>query len=369
MPSLANSYRPKKFKEVIGQKTEVDLLRTIVKDGWRPSAVIFQGPFGCGKTTLARLMARALLCENKTIDEPCGTCTSCQAMDEDNNLAYTEVDAASQGLVDNIRQLKDLISYRVIGSKLKILCLDESHMLSTAAQNALLQTLEEGQEGVVFFFCTTEAHKMLPTIRSRCVHLMLRTLTAAEITDRLRVVCTKEKIEFDDKALRLIGTYVRGHMRDALVLTEQLSKLSTKITEEVTRAYLKLDKRVEVYELLTLSDRKEAMRKLEVLLCEYAVGELADQIGEVLVDAYKVSLGMDDFSQMDTAWLKKVVEAQGTDLLEKAERVLRADTDVATISYGISVVMGALFMESKTAASLETSQAINPPTTFRKPGK
>jgi len=365
MPSLANCHRPKRFKDVIGQKTEVDLLRTIIKDSWRPTAIIFQGPFGCGKTTLARLMARALLCEKKDEEEPCGKCISCKGMDEDNNLAYTEVDAASQGLVDNIRQLKDLISYQVVGSKLRLLCLDESHMLSVAAQNALLQTLEEGQDGVVFFFTTTEAHKMLPTLRSRCVELKLRTLTAAEIAERLKAVCVKEKIEFDEKALKIISTYVRGHMRDALVLVEQLAKLAPKVTEDVTRAYLRLDKRIEVYELLILSDKKEAMQKLEVLLCEYAVGELADLIGEVLVDAYKVSLGMTDFAQVDLGWLKKVGNIQGTELLEKAEKVLRADTDAATIAYGISVMMGALFMEKQAVATLGPTT----PPVFRKPGK
>jgi len=292
-------------------------------------------------------------------------------MDSDNNLAYTEVDAASQGLVDNIRQLKDLISYKAVGSNTKILCLDESHMLSAAAQNALLQTIEEGQKGVIFFFCTTEVHKMLPTIRSRCVELKLGTLTATQIAERLRVVCDQEKLTYEDKALRIIGTYVRGHMRDALVLLEQLARLSGEIKEENARTYLKLDRKNGVYELLTITERKPAMEKLEGLLCEFAMGELINLIGEVLIDAYKVDLGMDIYSQMDTGWLKKIKQVQGDQLLSKAERVLLADTNVSSLAYGVAVIMGTLFSEG--SKSVQEPAEVNDvhlrPTMMRKPGK
>jgi len=375
---LANKYRPKLFEDVVGQSDEVELLKMMVTDSWEPFAILFEGPFGTGKTTLARLLSRALLCQERTNYEPCGICVSCSAFNNDNNLGYTEVDAASQGLVDNIRHLKDLLSYQVSGTRLRILCLDESHMLSTAAQNALLQTLEEGATNTLFMFCTTEAHKMLPTIKSRCVVVKLRTLTVVEIARRLEEVCGKEGMEYEEKALRVIGSYARGHMRDAMVLLEQIHRVAGAVTEKDSRAYLRLDKRVDVYKFLCIEDKAEVLAKLEVLLCEYATKELLEVIGEVLVDAYKVEQGVTTaFAQVDVGWLKKVATQHKGTLLRKAERVLTAESDVTTIAYAVSVIGQALF-EGEEGSVIRMvgkqpeehpDKMPQPPSRFRKPGK
>lgn len=368
--SLATKYRPRMFSEVVGQAGAVDVLKNILQKGWRPPAVSFCGPYGTGKTTLARLLARALLCTAAKMGiEPCGICASCRAMDADNHPAYMELDSASQGLIADVRQMKDQINYRTSGD-LRIITYDESHMLSKEAQNALLQTLEEGVKGVMFLFSTTDPQKMLPTIFSRCIALDMKLLTAAQLAERLRVVADLEGIKYEEKALRIIATYVRGHARDAMQLLDQISKVGDVVSEELVRTYLRLDKYVEVYEFLVLRDRKEGMAKLEELLCNYAMGELAEIIGQALVNAYKLKLGIDVFDQVDRAWLKRVAEVQGEELLSRAERVLTLNTDYASITFGMAA-LGRIFMEEVAMSSAQKMAELtpNPGQWLRKPGK
>lgn len=363
--SLATKYRPKRFADVIGQQDEVLVISAMLQKGWIPPAVLYEGPFGTGKTTLARLTARAMLCPNRQGSEPCNACMSCEAMDTDNHLAYTEIDAASHGLVADIREIKDALMYRVPGGNLRVLCLDECHMLTPQAQASLLQILEEGRQGLVFMFCTTELRRMLPTIRSRCVELNMRLLTAAEITSRLMTVADTEGIEYDEKALKIIGTYVRGHVRDSLILLEQLHRTGGKVTEELTRSYLRLDRYADIYELLTLVDKAAIVVKLEDLLCNMSTAELTETICKILVDAYKVSVGIDTFTQVDKAWLQKVAAAHSGELLDKAEKLFRTDLDAATLEYGTALIMNAVFEKNEKPQEVPSSGVPQ----FRKPGK
>jgi len=292
-------------------------------------------------------------------------------MDNDSCPHYLEVDSASNGLVGDIRAMKEEVSYHVVGAKQRIIVWDESHMISTAGQNALLQMLEEGRDGVLFIFATTEAEKMLPTIRSRCVELSLKLLTTSEIYTRLKQVVEQENIKYDEKGLRIISSYVRGHMRDALVLIEQLIMMSGEITEQLVRTYLRLDKLVELYEFLTEKDQGKMVTRVEAMLCQHSPGDLAESLGQVMVDAYKVHLGvgLNEHSQVDLAWLKKVVECQGPDrLLERAEKVLQLHTDFATIQYGVAAILRVFSSETsqsgRPAVSGRTSSPI--PGSFRK---
>ena len=333
MTSLANKYRPKHFSDVMGQAEEVAVIEHIIQEGWEPPAIALTGPYGTGKTTLARLTARAALCYNRNGHEPCGTCESCIAMDRDNNPGYEEIDAASHGKVEDTRAMKDLIAYRSTSSR-RLVTYDESHMLTQQAQNALLQTLEEGVPGVTFIFCTTDPVKMLPTIRSRCVILQMKLMTAGQIKDRLQTVAKAEGFKIEDRAAALIGTYSRGHVRDALILLEQLGR-TTKgdITEDAARIYLRLDRLDEVYQLLTETEKVPAVEKLETLLCTYSPRELQELIGEILLAAYKLKAGIEPASATDKAWLKRVVDARGDNALGQAEELLALRTDFATITY------------------------------------
>lgn len=196
---LYNLYRPKRFEDVVGQESEVALIKAILEKGWHPAALMISGGYGTGKTTLARLTARAMLCGGREGVEPCGGCDSCRAMDTDSHPAYTEIDSASHGLVDDIRGVKEDASYRVVGGAMRIVVYDESHMISGAGQDALLQILEEGREGVMFMFCTTDPEKMKPTIRSRCVDLNLKLLKADEIFKSLQMWRRKKKWRWKEK--------------------------------------------------------------------------------------------------------------------------------------------------------------------------
>lgn len=302
-----------------------------------------------------------------------------EVADNHNYFAADILVSNSHGLVNDIRSLKDEASYRVVGGQMRIVVLDESHMISVQGQNAMLQILEEGKEGLLFMFATTEPEKMLPTIRSRCVELNLKLLTAGEIFSRLEKVATEERVQFDERALKIIATYVRGHMRDALVLLEQLVRMGGKVTEDLVRVHLRLDKFVDIYELLVSTDKATVAKKLEELLCNYSLGDLTDAIGQVLVDTYKMSIGSGDFSQLDKAWMDKVLAVQTeSGCLAKAEKVLYLHHDFGSINYGIAALSRTLLDGAEDSqgpanrlspGSARVSGAPAMPTMHRKPGK
>lgn len=202
----------------------------------------------------------------------------------------------------------------------------------------------------------------------------MKLLSPAMIRQRLQLVCQLEKIEYEEKALLVLASYVRGHARDALVMLEQLSRMAPIVTEELTRSYLRLDKHVEVYKFLTTSDKKEALVQLEQLLCNYAPSELSQTIGTILVNAYKAANAVGDFTKVDEVWLQKVKEAIGYDnLLPMGEKIMTLRTDYATIDYGIAS-MGAIIIEGRLKSEAVARPVI--PTTaapiiggMRKPGK
>src|SRR5262245_28694953 len=219
---LARKYRPKTFGEVIGQDVATEVLRGALSSGHLGHAYLFAGPRGTGKTTLARIFARCLNCERGPTPDPCGTCERCRAVDNGSELDLVELDAASHTGVDNIRELRDEVAYAPLRARYKVYIVDEVHMLSKSAFNALLKTLEEPPPHVVFLFATTDPHKVLDTVLSRCQILRLVPLPEERIAARLDQVFQAEGVRAQDGVVAELARRARGGMRDARSQADKL---------------------------------------------------------------------------------------------------------------------------------------------------
>ena len=220
--ALYRKFRPLIFEDVKGQDHIVTTLKNQIQQNRLGHAYLFTGTRGTGKTTVAKIFAKAVNCENPAEDgSPCGHCKVCEAINAGNSLNVIEIDAASNNGVDNIREIIEEVAYPPTEGKYKVYIIDEVHMLSTGAFNALLKTLEEPPEYVIFILATTEVHKIPITILSRCQRYDFRHISLDTIADRLRELMDKEGIEAEDKAVRYIAKAADGSMRDALSLLEQ----------------------------------------------------------------------------------------------------------------------------------------------------
>jgi len=241
MPNLVlyRKYRPQTFAEIIGQEHIVQTLTNAISSGMVSHAYLFSGPRGSGKTTIARLLAKAVNCQNRKGNEyePCNKCSSCLEIMEGRSMDLIEIDAASHRGIDEIRELKDGIRFVPTKSKYKVFIIDESHQLTKEAVNALLKTLEEPPAHAIFVLATTEIHKMIPTIISRCQRFDFRKLTLPEIIKRLEIISQKEKAKIEKAALELIALNSGGSIRDGESLLDQvLTFAGTFEKEEVDEA-------------------------------------------------------------------------------------------------------------------------------------
>lgn len=231
--ALPLKYRPMTFDDVVGQEHVVTTLRHAIEAKRIANAYLFIGPRGIGKTTLSRIFAKALNCRSPNGTEPCGTCTNCREIAAGRSLDVIELDAASHNKVDDVKPIIESVQFKPATSRFKIFIIDECHMLSNSAWNALLKTLEEPPEFVRFIFATTEGDKVLPTIISRCQRFDLRRIQTTDIVSRLKHVCAQEGIAAEDDALLAIARGAEGGMRDALSSLDQLiSFCGDKVTEE-----------------------------------------------------------------------------------------------------------------------------------------
>lgn len=219
--ALYRKFRPAEFEDVKGQDHIVTTLKNQIRADRIGHAYLFCGTRGTGKTTIAKIFAKAVNCEHPVEGSPCGECASCRAIASGSSMNVIEIDAASNNGVDNIREIRDEVAYSPTEGKYKVYIIDEVHMLSIGAFNALLKTLEEPPSYVIFILATTEAHKIPITILSRCQRYDFRRITTETITDRLRELMEKEQVDVEDRALEYVAKAADGSMRDALSLLDQ----------------------------------------------------------------------------------------------------------------------------------------------------
>ena len=235
---LARKYRPQKFSEVIGQEHVTRTLQNAIEQGRSAHGYIFSGHRGIGKTTVARILAMALNCRSndKPVAEPCGVCDSCTEIRAGNSVDVIEIDAATNRGIDEIRELREAARYRPARDRFKIYILDEAHQITDAAFNALLKTLEEPPDHIVFMLATTQPEDIPQTIRSRCQHFSFRAVKFDDIVGQLRDIVSRENIEADDDALALLAEGGDGSMRDALsILDQAIASSSGRLTAESVR--------------------------------------------------------------------------------------------------------------------------------------
>ncbi|MGB2600714.1 MAG: DNA polymerase III subunit gamma/tau [Candidatus Omnitrophota bacterium] len=223
---LAQKYRPQTFEDVIGQEAVTRTLKNSILQGRIANAYIFCGPRGVGKTSIARLLSKILNCEKPMDKRPCNECSSCKEISQSNNIDVLEIDGASNRGIDEIRTLRENVKFSPSKGAYKIYIIDEVHMLTQEAFNALLKTLEEPPAHVKFIFATTEPHKVLPTIMSRCQRFDFKRISPKMMFDRIIGIAKKEKIDVDEKAALLIARSADGSMRDALVILDQMVSFS-----------------------------------------------------------------------------------------------------------------------------------------------
>lgn len=248
---LARKWRPRRFADLVGQTHVIGALVNALKQGRLHHAYLLTGTRGVGKTTIARILAKSLNCEQVSDGEPCGQCSACTQIDSGRFVDLLEIDAASNTGIDNIRDVLENAQYAPTAGKYKVYIIDEVHMLSKSAFNAMLKTLEEPPEHVKFILATTDPHKVPVTVLSRCLQFVLRNLTIEQVSGHLRHVLQQENIAFEDKALHLLGRAAAGSMRDALSLLDQSIALgSGNVSEENVRQMLGVVDRQYLFDLL-----------------------------------------------------------------------------------------------------------------------
>ena len=283
---LARKYRPKKLSEIIGQEETCKIIKGSIKLNRLPHAFLFSGTRGVGKTTIARIISKIVNCEKIDLSdpEPCGECASCISISEEKNMDVVEIDAASRTGVADVREIIENLNYKAVEVKKKIYIIDEVHMLSKAAFNALLKTLEEPPEDIIFIFATTETDKIPVTIMSRCQKFELRRIDTSRLSDFLIEVSKKEDFELGEESALLISQASEGSVRDALSILDNVLSRGTPILLDTVKEVLGLSDNnlvIDLFEYLCEGDIKEALLKFEEI---YTKGASLDILAKMLMN-------------------------------------------------------------------------------------
>jgi DNA polymerase III subunit gamma/tau len=334
---IARKFRPQVFEDVVGQKPIVQTLQNAIHMDRIGHAYLFSGPRGVGKTTTARILAKGLNCEQGPTITPCNNCPSCQEIASGKSIDVFEIDAASNTGVDNIRELRESAKYAAARSRYKIFIIDEVHMLSTSAFNALLKILEEPPAHVVFIMATTERHKVPATILSRCQQFIFRTISPAEIQSHLRLIADREGVKIDDRALGYIVKASEGSMRDAQSLLDQIISFSgQEVVDEDVRDVLGfipseiLDRTLDA---LANRDSKALLENVAIVIdqglnVQQYVREFIGRVRDLLV----LKLGLDE-KVLGNAEEKRALAARASsfseqDLIRFFDMLLRLESEL-----------------------------------------
>ncbi|MFC1629690.1 DNA polymerase III subunit gamma/tau [Patescibacteria group bacterium] len=303
---LYRKYRPKNFSEIVGQEHIVQTLANAISSGMISHAYLFSGPRGTGKTTTARLLAKAVNCEDKKGHEPCNECSSCIEINGGKTMDLIEIDAASHRGIDEIRELRDGIRFAPTKLKYKVFIVDESHQLTKEAANALLKTLEEPPAHAIFILATTEIHKMISTIISRCQRFDFRKLNLAEIMGRLETIAKAEGVKVEKAALELVALNSGGAIRDAESLFDQVLTFSGTLGR---KGEIKAE---DIKDLLGLVEI-ESIGKFVDFICEKKTSEAISFLGEII----DKGLDLQEFSKSLINYLRQALILKITGVGEK----------------------------------------------------